>query len=270
MLTAVVFNSLFTGAAMKFLDQGVPKLDILKAWVAQEDDSLSEHVGGVAIAWRKGKAPYLHVWPAVLECLKRTNLNIDPAVIPESVIHRLGTIEVRTPGKSGVKPFLLSVRRNVLFDDSKRRDSVQVSRLTGNGEVRIFACKFGDVQHFENIEQDGVGFVDEMKPLCRIAFGVLMLAADDEYCTPILLAKDRGKTFDVNGQALAIERAHRRGNIGFEIGRDVEVSPHFRRPHFAIRWTGKGGKIPRLVPVKGVIVNKRKLGEVPTGYEGIR
>jgi hypothetical protein len=36
-----------------------------------------------------------------------------------------------------------------------------------------------------------------------------------------------------------------------------------------VRWTGKGGEIPKLVPVKGAIINKKLMTTVPTGYEVI-
>lgn len=48
----------------------------------------------------------------------------------------------------------------------------------------------------------------------------------------------------------------------------IEVSPHCRRPHFAIRWTEKGHSVPKLVPVNGCLVNRSKLLPVPTGYLG--
>ena len=46
----------------------------------------------------------------------------------------------------------------------------------------------------------------------------------------------------------------------------MECAPHFRRPHFAIRWTGKGGAVPRMVPVKGSVVKRQLATDVPTGY----
>ena len=51
-------------------------------------------------------------------------------------------------------------------------------------------------------------------------------------------------------------------------GKDFErtVSPHMRVPHFAIRWTGKGRTKPKLVPVKGSLVNREKILPIPTGY----
>ena len=62
-----------------------------------------------------------------------------------------------------------------------------------------------------------------------------------------------------------IARAKRKGKFGFSIGKKYETMPHFRRPHFALRHTGKGGSIPKIVPAKSSIVHKSVLTRVPTG-----
>lgn len=95
-----------------------------------------------------------------------------------------------------------------------------------------------------------------------------MLACDSRYCEPILLNRDKQKRLTEEDKKKAQNRARNRGVYGFDIGKDVEISPHFRRPHFAIRWTGEGRKVPKLVPVKGAVINKRLLEEIPTGYDG--
>lgn len=62
-----------------------------------------------------------------------------------------------------------------------------------------------------------------------------------------------------------IQKAEKRKVVGWEIGADLETTPHFRKPHFAIRWTGKGAEIPKLVPVKGCLVNYSNV-KVPEGH----
>ena len=104
--------------------------------------------------------------------------------------------------------------------------------------------------------------------MSSVALGICLLACDSEFVKPILLKRDRAKELTVEQRLLAIKRARSRGNFGFEFGVDMRISPHFRRPHFALRWTGKGKETPRLVPVKGCVVNRSELEKVPTGYEG--
>lgn len=65
-----------------------------------------------------------------------------------------------------------------------------------------------------------------------------------------------------------IEKARRRGVIGWDLGKHVETGPHMRRPHFGIRWKGVGHSRPELVPVRGCIVNGKKL-KMPEGYEPV-
>ncbi len=90
--------------------------------------------------------------------------------------------------------------------------------------------------------------------------------ADERFVDPILLQRDQTKPLDDDARKRAKNRAVRNGVHGFELGKDLQVSPHFRRPHFAIRWTGQGRKVPRLVMVRGCYINKG-LTTVPTGYE---
>lgn len=103
--------------------------------------------------------------------------------------------------------------------------------------------------------------------LIKSAVGVLLLARDPDFFQPSILNKDehRRDSFDMG---FLVDRAKRRGKFGFELGRNIDVCPHMRRPHFAIRWTGKGGSVPRLVPVKGSIIHRSKAMEIPSGFDG--
>lgn len=65
-----------------------------------------------------------------------------------------------------------------------------------------------------------------------------------------------------------VEKARRRGVIGWDLGKNIETGPHMRRPHFGIRWKGTGRSRPELVPVRGCIVNGKKL-RMPEGYEPV-
>jgi len=63
-----------------------------------------------------------------------------------------------------------------------------------------------------------------------------------------------------------VAKAQRRGKVGWNVGRQIEVTPHVRRPHFAIRWTERGRAVPKLVPVKGSVVHRQLAEKVPTGF----
>jgi hypothetical protein len=101
----------------------------------------------------------------------------------------------------------------------------------------------------------------------RVVLSLCMLGMDSNLLSPDVLSKDLAK-YKRTLDASLVAKAHRRGKIGWHVGRDIEVSPHFRRPHFGIRWTGKGRAIPKLVPIKGSVINRSKVETVPTGYLG--
>ncbi|MFH1923922.1 MAG: hypothetical protein ABIP48_29025 [Planctomycetota bacterium] len=54
---------------------------------------------------------------------------------------------------------------------------------------------------------------------------------------PDVLSKDRPR-FEQTGDEKYVTKAHRRGKVGWNVGRQIEVAPHYRRPHMALVWTG--------------------------------
>jgi hypothetical protein len=80
-----------------------------------------------------------------------------------------------------------------------------------------------------------------------------------------VLGKDQAR-FEESGDPKYIDKAHRRGKIGWNIGRQMEVCPHYRRPHMALVWTGQGRSVPKVVPRRGSVVHRDKLEKVPSGF----
>ena len=76
-----------------------------------------------------------------------------------------------------------------------------------------------------------------------------------------LLTADRGKPPTEN----LLRRATVRKGLGWNLGRELEATPHTRRPHWAVRHCGPGGKDARLRPISGSIVKRKKLTTLPTG-----
>jgi hypothetical protein len=50
---------------------------------------------------------------------------------------------------------------------------------------------------------------------------------------PDVLSKDRDK-FEASGDDRSVDKAQRRGRIGWNVGRHIEVAPPYRRPHIAL------------------------------------
>ena len=71
------------------------------------------------------------------------------------------------------------------------------------------------------------------------------------------------------GDQKFVDRAKRRGKIGWNVGRNIEVSPHIRGPSpAALYWTGKGHSVPIIRFRAGCVVHKKKISEIPTGFLG--
>jgi hypothetical protein len=103
----------------------------------------------------------------------------------------------------------------------------------------------------------------------RFCAAICLIGNDPDLVTPDILAKDREKFNRANDEQkkLIIDRAVRRGKNGFLLGANLEMIPHYRRPHLALVWTGEGKKIPKIVMRKGSVVHREKIVEVPSGFD---
>lgn len=99
----------------------------------------------------------------------------------------------------------------------------------------------------------------------RIVCALCLLRENSDLIEPLPLESDRAK-WEATHDWKLIEKAARRGKKGWAVGKHIEVAPGFRRPHFAIRWMGKGRIRPELRPIRGCLVRKREVQEVPTGF----
>ena len=105
------------------------------------------------------------------------------------------------------------------------------------------------------------------RTLDRAAGGGCLLENDPEIISPDVLSKDRDK-FDRTGEQKYVDKAHRRGKVGWDVGRHVEVAPHYRRPHLALVWTGRGREVPKIVPRRGSVVHREVVEKLPSGFGG--
>jgi hypothetical protein len=237
------------------------------------------------IKWANGSMPFFNIYPQVASALCRTSLNLNVDAVPKSIVQELRTICVRFSECSPIK------RRHgvgwFFMDFAPTKKVTEIATLSdqlnimSGGKPGGFSVAYQTEKDvFSFAAESGMSFSESelllkkdlesdeeaecRRKIASIALGVMLLAADPDYIKPVLLKADEGKTTSIEDR---IARAKNRGVFGFTIGEDIERSPHFRRPHFAIRWTGKGGTIPKLVPVKGAIIGKEIMTTVPTGFE---
>ena len=108
---------------------------------------------------------------------------------------------------------------------------------------------------------------DLMMDCVRLCCTLCLIENNPEIISPDVLSDDRAK-YDQSHDQKYIDKAHRRGKVGWDVGRHVEVMPHYRRPHMTLVWTGRGRAMPRIVPRRGSVVHREVVEKVPMGWEG--
>jgi len=113
----------------------------------------------------------------------------------------------------------------------------------------------------------GVQIPDTLINDCvRLCCSLCLLEHDPSVIEPDVLSKDRAR-FEQTGDEKYVAKAHRRGKVGWNVGRRIEVIPHYRRPHMALVWTGRGRAVPRVVPRRGSVVHREVVEKVPSGFD---
>lgn len=115
------------------------------------------------------------------------------------------------------------------------------------------------------IDYELINKYPELRATLAAFVAMKLLHNDIDFCEREILSKDQMKGKPVTD--ILVNKAKRRGVVGWSLGKRMETIPHSRRPHLGVRWTGKGKTIPKLVPIKGCIVKRKKLTEVPQGYQ---
>ncbi len=142
-------------------------------------------------------------------------------------------------------------------------------------------CHFRGPQPYRNLRRrdcrglrspcaSAIGIVipeDLMMDCVRLCCTLCLIENNPEIISPDVLSDDRAK-YDQSHDQKYIDKAHRRGKVGWDVGRHVEVMPHYRRPHMTLVWTGRGRALPRIVPRRGSVVHREVVEKVPMGWEG--
>jgi hypothetical protein len=251
------------------------------------------------LIWFRNNRPYYKVWPSVIPAFLKLKFTVpvDAMSLPSPVVC-LRLTEQSLPDFPDCESILVSLYQQPAFpDDNARQFSLGIQcskdrfgRPTERGKFLGLVFKHGEsledalsraihppTVYYENKEAvpyvgDGVlegSDRKEMESAVRLACSVCLLATDPTIIEPDVLADDRRRfdeSTDPTERQRLIDKAKRRGIVGWRIGEKYEVCPHYRRPHFALRHTGKGGTVPRIVPVKGAVVHRKKITDVPTGY----
>lgn len=113
----------------------------------------------------------------------------------------------------------------------------------------------------------GVIIPDSMlADVTRLVCTICLLANDPEIVQPEVLDSDVVRYAD-SKDFKYVDKAHRRGKVGWSVGKDISVSPHYRNACLAaLYWTGKGKTVPIIRFRAGCLVKRASVSVVPTGY----
>jgi hypothetical protein len=243
--------------------------------------------------WIKNRRPYYKVYPCIVDalCKLRLDAKFPCPDIPQGQLSIRFALGKEPSTKDGIKIGSMFVT-NVNFRSPSGRESKGMTIFADllnppNRDFMPFHITFDpNPHHYKSVEdliengqdvnvklsnQHYLAMKKEAQALAiRIALTTCMLADDPEIITPDVLSEDRTRYDKASNEwkSKAEKRAKKSGRVGWNIGKniDMETTPHFRRPHKAVRHTGPGGTIPKIVFVKGCKVKANKLTTVPTGY----
>jgi hypothetical protein len=229
--------------------------------------------------WKQLRRPYYQVYPAIIPAL--LNLRLD---IQTNLIHTpLPALLVRLPADKPIDG-LPGVQTALVQQDEPGADLrlwVNFMRPAGLANMHVtLGCEPGktleesfqeSAANTQNYVVSGNFYSEEYLPMLlnslRLCAMLCLLAEDIDIIAPDVLADDRQK-YEASGDPKYVDRAHRRGKVGWNVGQQIEVMPHYRRPHPALVWTGHGRTVPRIIMRKGSVVHREVLAQVPTGFEG--
>lgn len=223
--------------------------------------------------WMAHKRPYYSIYPAVTKSLLAVKLDLDCSLIKMPVFELLLRFPVgNEPIRSGERyiksclavgaksPAGLMVQLLIEDDGSDKEDKSKIRFLLKHGIT--VEESLNRVEDWDNASPD---FKRNIESVIRTFCAVCLLGDDPDIIKPDVL-NEHQRQFDETGDFKYVEHARKRGKVGWLVGSQIETCPHYRRPHLALRWTGEGHAIPKIVPVKGAIVHRNKLTDVPMGY----
>lgn len=204
--------------------------------------------------WADAGRPYYNIWPSMLEVLQNCNLT---GIYGRQLVLPVPALLLRMPGEHGAILVRQSAAAIVLAWSpmTVKDDAVRVQPIRSD-VLLLDALNSGNKDD---------GFYEVARAGMSMVAAVAMLRENPDIIQPLPLNADAFRYAQTQDPAL-ITKAKRKGLFGFDVGRTVESAPGFRRPHFGIRHKGRGRTIPELVPIRGCMVKKKVIMEVPTGY----
>ena len=248
-------------------------------------DPFAYRHGEIEKQWRELGRPYYSVWPAITPLLLNMTLEIPCNLIKfpmDALLLRLPKENNPLPNIKSVLMGCQEVAKEVGSKELVRGMvlAIDIGEKLPGSQLPVFTLRIFPLREDMNVEQalctlaihpsSGMGLKlsdEEIISCVRLAVCVCVIGSDPEIVRPDVLAKDRDKfnTADETAKQVIVDRAIRRGKFGFNFGAIFETSPHYRRTHPALYWTGEGRTIPKIIWRKATIVKRQKITSIPTG-----
>ncbi len=226
--------------------------------------------------WAQGR-PYYNAWPAITDILTGFDISHVPfRSCLSAPDHHIG-IRFQRGRTDGVMCIMVSI----IIATRKTKNDTYVLMVTTQhqpDDVKTKECPTSTVTVGIQVGREDTTFrdMDEMtdpthSKMVSAAIAVLLMERNPELFTPVILARDVGayqRASDSEKSRIEDRAIRRTGKRGYHLGQQMESMPHYRRPHPALYWTGKGGRIAKVIFRQGAIVNRSKLTDVPTGHLG--
>lgn len=244
--------------------------------------------------WIANDRPYYNCYPAILPMLMNLKLDIPCGSICNIFIE---PIEVRLPVDQKDGPFAWGEYhvRTVFFGIQKMPKEVDSEEMVDGicicfdvGEISelnepIYSFRFFPLREDMTIEDSSRLFTEHRSAsegvqipqhisenVIKLCACLALIGQDSDIITPDILSKhtDKWEAASESERLAMVEMAHRRGKKGWNIGAEIEYSPHYRRPHPALVRVGKGRISARIVMRRGSVVHRTKITNIPSGFDG--
>ena len=258
----------------------VTRQDVVRALLDENTGSMERAHADFDTVWEERRRPYYRIYPSLIPMLTRLDLDrVQGSSI--KLPPGLSCLSVQFPVGHELHNEVRTMWLNIIAMDHGKLVSRGLSIGLDHGEVTygspVYLIRWFELSE-KSIEQslsdlpihasanEGKQLDDAIvKDAIRLACTLCLIGDDPNILEPEVLSKDRHRVDQSNLENL-VEKARRRGKLGWSLGRSLETIPHYRRPHPALVWTGVGRKIPKIIMRSGSVVHRDAVAAVPTGY----
>jgi hypothetical protein len=226
--------------------------------------------------WFSARRPFYRVWPSIIPMLLKLDLSKITAASAKLPIDNL---LIQLPVGNGLGDNGRDLHYIMAGSvETRKGPGTLVGSVDGSMNAEVPLVDMWLFERSDDTLAETLNRLRQAAPLnastdvrdraISLVTTLCLLDSDPELISPVLLAADAAKaTFTKADLQRMIDRARKRGRIGWDVGKGIEVVPHYRRPHPALMWTGEGRKVPRIVLRKGAVVHRSKVETIPTGYQ---